>query len=275
MAHTFKNIKALPASKYLESVKSRVGKIIVYEFNNSLIAIDTRESIDKMKSMARTLDQERETKVFTINYAKAEEIFAKLAPISTKEIGDIQVDKRTNRILVEDFPDKIRDMEKVVQTFDGQHRTVLIEAKIVQVTLSNKFQMGVNWEHVFKSRIQDQLAPGDIKANFTILPTGGLGVTANLGSLADNNFTALIQLLETAGKTNLLSSPRITALNNESAKILVGTKEAYVTTTITTPGGGAPVTTAEQVNFVDVGVKLYVTPNIGEDGFLYCAKIGT
>ena len=77
-----------------------------------------------------------------------------------------------------------------------------------------------------------------------------------------------LNFLQTVGNTKILSSPRIVALNGQESKILVGTKQAYVTTTVLSPGGGATVTTTEQINFVDVGVKLFVTPVIGEDGFI-------
>ena len=73
--------------------------------------------------------------------------------------------------------------------------------------------------------------------------------------------------LETVGETNILSAPRIMVVNNKEAKILVGSTEPYVTTTTTTPSAG-PTTTAESVNFIDVGVKLYVTPTIHEDDFI-------
>jgi general secretion pathway protein D len=265
--YKFRYIKAVPASRFLEPVKSRVGRIVVYDSANSVILFDTPEAISKMKKLAQEIDVPQEMKVFTINYAKGEDIVSRLATAATKDIGDIQYDKRTNRIMVTDTPNKMRQIENIISTFDERHRTVLIEAKIVQISLNKKFQMGVNWEHVF-SKINGEFVPGDIKGTFNILPIGGLGLAANIGDLSRNNYTALIQLLETAGKTNLLSSPRITALNNESAHILVGTKEAYVTTTVTTPGGGTPATTAEQVNFIDVGVKLYVTPSIGEDGYI-------
>jgi Flp pilus assembly secretin CpaC len=57
------------------------------------------------------------------------------------------------------------------------------------------------------------------------------------------------------------------AINNQEAKILVGTKEVYLTETVSQPGTGSTVT-ATQVNFVDVGVQLYVTPTINEEGFI-------
>ena len=78
---------------------------------------------------------------------------------------------------------------------------------------------------------------------------------------------AFLEALETIGDTNTLSSPSIIAVNNQEAKILVGSTEPYVTTTTTTPASG-PTTTAESVNFIDVGVKLYVTPTIHRDNFV-------
>ncbi|HPM43462.1 MAG TPA: type II and III secretion system protein, partial [Candidatus Omnitrophota bacterium] len=73
--------------------------------------------------------------------------------------------------------------------------------------------------------------------------------------------------LKEVGKTELISSPRVTALDGQEAKIMVGTKEAFITATTITPATGA-VTTSEQVNFVDVGIQLYVTPYINKDGFV-------
>jgi len=76
-----------------------------------------------------------------------------------------------------------------------------------------------------------------------------------------------LEALETVGDTNILASPSVTSLNNQEAKILVGTTEPYVTTTTTTTSSG-PATTAESVNFIDVGVKLYVTPAINQEKFI-------
>ena len=73
--------------------------------------------------------------------------------------------------------------------------------------------------------------------------------------------------MDTVGKTNILSNPRITVINNEEAKILVGSSEPYVTSETTTTASG-PTTTAESVNFIEVGVKLFVTPTIHGDGYV-------
>ncbi len=77
----------------------------------------------------------------------------------------------------------------------------------------------------------------------------------------------MLDALRIIGKTKILSSPRIMALNNQEARILVGTKDAYITST-TSQGGNGNTVTSQEVNFVDVGLKLYVTPIANRDGFV-------
>ncbi|MBN1912836.1 MAG: hypothetical protein JW788_00390 [Candidatus Omnitrophica bacterium] len=80
------------------------------------------------------------------------------------------------------------------------------------------------------------------------------------------DFDVMIKYLQTLGKTKIISSPTLTVINNEEANILVGEKRAYITTTVTT--GATTTTTAEQVTYVDVGVKLSLTPLINEEGYV-------
>ena len=68
------------------------------------------------------------------------------------------------------------------------------------------------------------------------------------------------------GKIKVLNRPRIVAVNKEEARILVGTREAYVTSSQSQ--GETSVITAENINFIDVGLKLVVIPTIGSDGFI-------
>ncbi|MBM3251978.1 MAG: type II and III secretion system protein, partial [Candidatus Omnitrophica bacterium] len=106
-----------------------------------------------------------------------------------------------------------------------------------------------------------------LSGNFDV-DTGTAGSSLTIGSanLSQYSYYALIEALNSVGKTNTLSTPRITVLNNQEAKILVGTKEVYVSTSTTTSEGVS--TTAEAVTFVDVGVTLSVTPTINPDGFV-------
>lgn len=281
---TPKNVKAAAMSKYLEPFKSKIGKILIYDSSNALVLVDTPVAIARMKQMAASFDPQLETRVFTLNYAKAKELVPKILPLTTKDASSVEMDERTNRIIVMDYPDHIKSIETMISAFDEQHRAVLIEAKIVQVTLTDATQLGVNWGAVFAG-IGRKGIPGGVTGNFSLFPivapgtpAGGAGTpgpgasgptafTAALGTLSQNNYTAIVQALQTVGKTKLISSPRISVINNETANLLVGTRQAYVTTTVVTPGTGA-TTSSEQVNFIDVGVKLHVTPTISEDGYI-------
>ena len=81
-----------------------------------------------------------------------------------------------------------------------------------------------------------------------------------------DNLEGILKFLRTIGETRVLSSPRLTVVNNQEAKIHVGERQAYVTTTTTT--GQSTTSTAEAVTFVDIGIQLAVTPTINEDGFV-------
>ena len=80
------------------------------------------------------------------------------------------------------------------------------------------------------------------------------------------DFDALIKYLQTLGRTQILSNPKLAVINNQEARIHVGEKQAYVTTTTTT--GQTTTTVSEEVTFVDVGIQLSVTPTINDDGYV-------
>ena len=96
----------------------------------------------------------------------------------------------------------------------------------------------------------------------------GSGGALQIGNLATEGYQAVIQALREYGKTNLLSSPRIVALNNEEASILVGTNQPYATRTISQGSGGTGNIEAENVTFIDLGIKLVVTPTINDEDFI-------
>ncbi len=206
--------------------------------------------------------QEIETEILTLSYAKAEDISIKIIDMLTPSIGTVKADGRSNRIIVSDTAEKIARIKDVIKAFDRKNREVLIEAKILQITLSDEHKLGVDW-----GAIVDDFHGLNMTGDFDVLGSTDKRGTLGIGALAADQYKVLIEALEMMGETEILSSPRIMALNNEEAKILVGSTEPYVTTTTTTPSSG-PATTAESVSFIDVGIKLYVTPTIHEDDFI-------
>lgn len=250
-------------SSALGQLKTDVGKIIVDEPTGTVILVDIPEALDLMERTVKTLDASKETEVFTLKYAKAEDIKSQLSSVLTPGSSTVEMDSRTNKIAVSDLPDKMKKIKKLIAAFDDDTQQVLIEAQIVQISLNDRTRFGIDWEKIFNAaRISDF----DYKGKF---PVTGLSSTLgamSVGTLAANNFNFVVQALNSVAKTNILSRPRIAVVNNQEASILIGSKEVYFSQTQSQ--SSVTTTTAESVNYVDVGVKLNVTPTISSDGFI-------
>ncbi len=248
----------------LNQLKSNLGRIVTDAASNTLVLIDIPEKIKDMQDFIKNVDLPVETRIFNLNYAQAEKLQAKLQDIVTKNIGRIKVDERTNKIAVTDFPAKLNEIAKIIGAFDEKTLQVLIDAQIIEVSPKEEFKMGVDWDYWLKKNLR----------LVTSLPTAGAVNKISIGTAAagkvpseSEEYKGIIDLLRTVGDIKILSSPRIMALNNQEARILVGTKEPYASQTTVTGDGGV-VTTSETINFVDVGIKLYVTPIISKDNFV-------
>ena len=253
--------KAADLSRALAQVKSNIGRVIADEATNTLIFMDSPDLVEQMEKLVRQMDQPLETRVFSLNYSAVKTLGPVLQEMITPNLGKLLLDERTNRIMVTDTPDTLKRITQAAEAFDARPTQVLIDAKILQISLSDKFQLGIDWGALARENIT-------VKGlNALNLTSGGSLKIAQAALNDEGDYSVLIEALRTFGKTRIISEPRITVVNNQEAKILVGTKEPYVTTQISQAGTGTAVT-AEAVNFIDVGVKLYVTPTIARDGFV-------
>ena len=260
--------KASEAAKALNQMKTKVGKIVVDDGSNTIVVIDSPQTIAAISETISRIDMPTITKVFELKYAKAADLKAKITESLTKGVGTIQIDERTNKIAVTDLDRKMGEITEMVTAFDDKLQQVLIEAKIVQITLDDNYKLGVDWTAVIQkvgtiSKDMNVTSAFQIAAQNAFAPPGAQLV---IGALGQSDWATMIQVLKTIGDTNLLSSPRITALNNQEAKILVGTSQPYATNSVTQTTGLA--TTATNLTFIDIGVKLFVTPTINKDGFV-------
>jgi MSHA type pilus biogenesis protein MshL len=259
-----KYAKAADLSKALNQIKTNLGRVIVDEGSNTLVLVDTPPKIKEMEDFINRTDMLLETKIFSLNYAQAEKVSVKLQEALTKGVGSMRIDERTNKIAITDYPEKLKELGNIIRAFDEKTPQVLIDAQILEIKPSDKLNMGVDWDFFIKKNLRVASS----------LPTSGAVNTLKVGVATDSrtptskeDYKAIIDLLRTIGDTKILSSPRIMALNNQEAKILVGTKDAYITST-TSQGGSGSTVTSQSVNFVDVGIKLFVTPTINRDGFV-------
>ncbi len=260
--HRMVYMSSKDAVEVLNQVKSSEGKILADEKSNMLILKDDPHKIEEMEEILAGMDVPVDTQVFQLNYANGEELVDKINELLTPDTGAVQFDERSKKIIVSDSPYRMQRVRHFIEAFDEQHKEVFIEAKIVQITLTDDHKLGIDWEGLVSD-----FHSLTLKSNFDVLGATEKRGELSFGTLADDDYTVLLQALNEVGETEILSSPRIAAVSEKEAKILVGSEEPYVTTTTTTPSSG-PTTTAESVTFIDVGVKLFVTPVVHDDGFI-------
>jgi len=211
---------------------------------------------------------------------------------SGKDGRSVVISPQSGVVVVRAGWSELRDVDaylKATQLSVG--RQVILEAKILEVQLSDGYQTGVNWaafragNHSARSSI-GVLTPGSAlqpngaligsqigtsgagldlvaKADATAIPGGLFGL-----AFQTSNFAALLSFLETQGSVHVLSSPRIATLNNQKAVLKVGRDEFFVTNVSTTTTTGTSTTTSPSVTVQPFfsGVALDVTPQIDDDG---------
>jgi MSHA biogenesis protein MshL len=166
-------------------------------------------------------------------------------------------------------------------------RQVMIEAKIIEVSLNEGSQTGVNWSAIGTSRLSPFALSSNVGGATLPMNTGAttpfysapadlINLAAQKGivglSFQTDSFAALIQFLESQGNVQVLSSPRIAAINNQKAILKVGTDEFFVTnvstTTNTGTGGGGTTTPNVTLQPFFSGISLDVTPQIDDTGHI-------
>jgi MSHA biogenesis protein MshL len=201
------------------------------------------------------------------------------------------VSPQSGVIVVRAMPAELRQVESYLRAMQvNVEREVMLESKIIQVTLTDTSQAGVNWS-AFRAGTGTRGSAGMLTPGATLSPFGAVsdallsavpGVTVSqppngtspLFGLAFQtaSFAALMEFLETQGNVQVLSSPRIAALNNEKAVLKVGTDDFFVTgittniTSSSSVNGAAVITPTITVQPFFSGVALDVTPQIDEDG---------
>lgn len=202
----------------------------------------------------------------------------------------VVVNSQTGVVVVTAMPDKLRDISEYLATVqDIAQRQVVLEAKIVEVQLSNAYRAGINWVAVAQNSSGDTYTFGQAAPppGFTGDPTdlGGSPITLQPGTQTTGfttstlggaftmafdigDFNAFLELLELQGETRVLSSPRVATLNNQKAVIKAGTDEFFVTDVASNTITGTSSTTSRDVTLTPFfsGIALDVTPQISDTG---------
>jgi general secretion pathway protein D len=267
-------------------------QIIANERNNSLVLrgkprpiAEVLKIVDKLDQPATTTDA---TQVLPLRYADAVNVAAILTGILGRGVSSeagtaqetaIQADESLNAIVVRADPGVMSEILEIIKKLDVRRAQVLIEAAIVEITIDDSLDLGVEMaavdgsgetvpfittstQGVLSSLFAALLGEDDI-----IQPLEGIASVSSptlAAAKIDANgisFAAVITALATNSSANLLSTPSILTLDNQEAHILVGREVPFRTGSFTTTGDSStnPFTTVQRE---DVGVELTVTPHV-------------
>jgi len=210
--------------------------------------------------------------------------------VGSGEGRSVIVDPQAGLVVVRAMPGELRDVRGYLSAAQNNlQRQVVLEAKILEVRLSESSETGINWAALGQGANGDAIVAGQGTLNqgntavltdsgafdpTSITSPGGAGGAFDFGGIfavgaRANDFAALIRLLNTQGDVQVLSSPRVSTLNNQKAVIKVGTDEFFVTDIET----DTDTTAATSTRSVDVdltpffsGIALDVTPQISRSG---------
>ncbi|HVZ19631.1 MAG TPA: type IV pilus secretin PilQ [Vicinamibacterales bacterium] len=238
-----------------------------------LTVLADEESQRQKLADAQALAGELRPYTKTLSYAKADDLQALLTKSVLSARGSVQVDPRTNTLIITDLPDRIQNAVDLIQALDKAQPQVEIEARIVQVNKNFQRTLGVQWG--FNGRVDPQLGnttnlafpnSGSLTGATGATMPGGLPGAVNLpvqgatsavglqlGSINGAfNLDVALSALETTGNGRVLSTPRVSTQNNVEAEITQGTQipiQTVANNTVT-------------VQFKDAALTLKVTPQI-------------
>ncbi|MEE9584053.1 MAG: secretin and TonB N-terminal domain-containing protein, partial [Candidatus Brocadiales bacterium] len=188
-----------------------------------------------------------------------------------EDYGIFSINRQAGIIIINSYPEILGKAAELIEAVEGTiQRQVLIQAKIVEVLLDDEFIYGIDWSLIFNLRGQKQGRSSYPKWEQRALVTDGLIDTALGTAGAFSQFTMstgalnlVVKALEEQGEVNIISSPQISTLNNQTAIIRVATVETVFLGQSTTIAATATTTTeGATTSTVTIGVTLDVTPQI-------------
>jgi type IV pilus secretin PilQ/predicted competence protein len=212
-----------------------------------------------------------ETRIFKLKYAdmtKVQDVLSTLPGIRT-----IKFHEPSKTIFLEDTPENIKKVETIIASWDTMPKQVMIEAKILEINLTDDMSLGVDWAavlgdvNVSTSSFSNAVLPQVVPKGESVSPVPETGGTAGTGLFfnvltgsGSRVFAAAIDALQQKTKVNTLSTPKVLAIHGQPAKVQVGGQQGY---TVTTTNLGV---STETVQFIDTGIVLEIVPYIDDDG---------
>lgn len=217
------------------AVERREGAYVVVEFAD----------IGQDVAMGAT-----EVRAFKIQYSDAEKV-REILEKHLSRYGEITSLEARQMIVVEDLPDFLDRVGRILEEIDQQPKQVLLEARVLEIQLDDNDNLGVDWSRL------STFEGTDLTIGLSGLTSGGPGLFFDV---LNNNLQGAIEALSDENRLRALATPQLLTMENQEARVLIGDRLGYrLTTTINQ-------VTTESVEFIDTGVTLRFTPSVDRQG---------
>lgn len=293
----------------LRPLMSRDAYLVSVPSANSLMMIDTAANLQRLRNLIAEVDlpvsrQLSGIEVYNVQHTSAADLSKALQALlaegkkaqTPKEKIFITSYPATNSLLISAPPEDMKEIRRIVEEIDTFRPQVLVEAAIIEMTMTNSQTLGVEWltggtasgtrilggsiigtdptagaglvplaSGIAAATTSGGTAASALGALKPGLNIGVIGQSITFGGVTFPNVQAFVQALATDDKANVLSTPQLLTLNNEEAEVIVGSNIPY-TTSVRLDSAGNPIT---NFDYRDVGVHLKVKPYINKDGLVY------
>lgn len=279
------NAKSSEIRKVLEEIsKGTKGReyitLSANDTTNVVIISGPEEQIQGLAQMARELDIAKPviptiTTTIKLNYADPEELAKSIEKIITPKTGNVSADARARNIIITDIPVVVEQVKEIVKSLDTPVKQVLIDSMVVDATLGDESQTGIDW--VLKSvRNQswrdfvmygpDGRKVGDLQqldlAGSTVLGDSIGNLTFNILN-SEIDWKGVIQAEIRNQNGHLISNPVVATIENKPATITISQEIPYIDLSQTSQGGALTNT-----RFKQIGTVLEVTPRVTHDNHI-------
>lgn len=264
----------------LDRANGSYSKMKIYRLHNieAVVAGDVLKSLVSGGGISSSPDYTKKDSSTKSNAASSSKSITSSSGSSNFDEVQVSADETTNTLIVMASADQLPQIDKFVEQLDQAQDQVYIEALVLETSLNNAKEFGVEWQGGIDmggsvatlgyTKTSKSKLPG-YAANPSSTPGGySMGVLGDTISYAGQTFPtigALVNFTKSATDFNLISAPQIMTLDNAEAEIFVGENRPYKTGESTTTGSGVVST----YSYKDVGIKLKITPRINsEDGLI-------
>ena len=205
-----------------------------------------------------------EIRIFTLQYAEIDKIQEILSAVPDMRM--VKIHEPTRTIIVEDTIENIERIASIIRYWDTMPKQVMIEAKILEIRLTDDMSLGVEWDKILgdarvaTSSFSNAVNRSETNPDISPVPDTGSGIFGNYitGVGTSRQFAMALDALKTKTAVNGLSTPRVLSIHGKPARVQIGGQQGYRVTTV---NDGV---SQETIEFIDTGIVLDITAFIDD-----------